>query len=117
MTATSLLEILQLLEEAGIRVWLDGGWGIDALIGEQTRPHGDLDIIIDSRDVPLLRGTLEVRGFFPLRDLKSHDYVLSNGSGLEVDVHAVTFDGEGDHRPSVRCRGHLGVPSPCHRHE
>src|SRR5919201_6639891 len=28
------------------KVWLDRGWGLDALLGEQTRPHDDLDLAI-----------------------------------------------------------------------
>ncbi|MGH8515394.1 MAG: nucleotidyltransferase domain-containing protein [Gammaproteobacteria bacterium] len=28
-----------------------GGWGIDALLGAQTRPHKDLDLLIRLEDV------------------------------------------------------------------
>ena len=45
MTLSSLFELLQLLESNSIPVWLDGGWGIDALIQTQTRTHQDVDII------------------------------------------------------------------------
>jgi hypothetical protein len=27
-------------------IWLDGGWGVDALVGEQTREHEDLNLIV-----------------------------------------------------------------------
>jgi hypothetical protein len=30
MTAADVLEVLGILEEAGVGVWLDGGWAIDA---------------------------------------------------------------------------------------
>src|SRR5439155_16292957 len=36
--------VMKTLDEAGIRAWLAGGWGIDALLGEETRRHLDLDI-------------------------------------------------------------------------
>ncbi|MFI5691936.1 nucleotidyltransferase domain-containing protein [Kribbella sp. NPDC051586] len=42
MTAERVLELLDAL--AGLEVWVDGGWGVDALVGRQTRPHGDLDL-------------------------------------------------------------------------
>jgi len=45
MPAASLVDLLQLFESAGIEVWLDGGWAVDALLGEQTRPHKDVDIV------------------------------------------------------------------------
>jgi hypothetical protein len=34
----------------GIRVWIDGGWCIDALMGYQTREHSDPDIAIAIED-------------------------------------------------------------------
>jgi len=49
---------LGLLEAGGIDVWLDGGWGVDALLEHQTREHDDLDIVVElehaSRVIELL---------------------------------------------------------------
>ena len=96
MTGTALIELLYLFESAAIPVWLDGGWGIDALLQTQTRPHKDVDIVLPLAGVPKLRGLLAVLGF-AVRDGKPpHSFVLANGAGLEVDVHAVTFDGAGN---------------------
>ena len=36
MYADQVLEMLAHLQAAGVRTWIGGGWGIDALIGEQT---------------------------------------------------------------------------------
>ncbi len=33
LTAEHLVEVLDLFDDAGIPVWLEGGWGVDALIG------------------------------------------------------------------------------------
>jgi len=52
---TTLIDVhwyLDLFDTLGIRVWIDGGWGVDALLAEQTRPHEDLDIVIPEGDVP-----------------------------------------------------------------
>jgi hypothetical protein len=46
-----------------IDVWIDGGWSVDVLIGEQTQSHRDLDIAIPHSDAPRLRALLEARGF------------------------------------------------------
>jgi lincosamide nucleotidyltransferase A/C/D/E len=46
MTATALVELLHLCDIAAIPVWLDGGWGVDALLENQTRPHKDVDIVL-----------------------------------------------------------------------
>jgi len=37
VTEKDAVEILSCAEGNGIPVWLDGGWGVDALLGEETR--------------------------------------------------------------------------------
>ena len=37
--AEDVVSIYRSLSANNIQVWLTGGWGIDALLGEQTRPH------------------------------------------------------------------------------
>src|SRR5436309_4366094 len=46
-----VIEILDALAAAGVRAWLVGGWGIDALVGTQTRDHEDVDVCVDTTDV------------------------------------------------------------------
>jgi hypothetical protein len=47
-TLQQVLDILARLQAARVRAWIGGGWGIDALVGEQTRPHDDLHLAIDT---------------------------------------------------------------------
>jgi lincosamide nucleotidyltransferase A/C/D/E len=98
MKAENVLSLVGLLEVRGIEVWLDGGWGVDALLGRQTRSHRDLDIVIEQEQVPRLRQLLAARGFKdePRDDTRPWNFVLADGRGLEVDVHAITFDAEGN---------------------
>lgn len=49
MKAETVIELLELFAENGIETVLDGGWGVDALLGFQTREHSDLDIAIPHR--------------------------------------------------------------------
>jgi len=42
MSQDDVLEIVGRLEAAGVPVWLDGGWGVDALLGTEHRPHRDV---------------------------------------------------------------------------
>jgi lincosamide nucleotidyltransferase A/C/D/E len=44
--AWRVLAVLDLLAAAEVRVWVAGGWGVDALLGRQTRRHCDVDLII-----------------------------------------------------------------------
>lgn len=96
MTASSLLEVLRLIESAGVPVWLDGGRGVDALLGEQTRAHQDADIIVPVADVPKLREVLATESFAVRDGMPPDSFVLTNSQGLEVDVHAVRFDDRGN---------------------
>jgi lincosamide nucleotidyltransferase A/C/D/E len=96
MAAHALVDLLQLLEAAGIEVWLDGGWAVDALLGMQTRPHKDVDIILRVADLPRLRNILGDRGFETRQGGTESNFVLADHSGLEVDVHAIVFDRDGN---------------------
>ena len=96
MTPTALVDLLQLFEKAGIEVWLDGGWAVDALLGTQTRPHKDVDIILRLGDLPQLREILGSRGFEIQPGGRESNFVLADHSGLEVDVHAIVFDRDGN---------------------
>lgn len=48
----SLLAILAECDQLGIRAWVVGGYGLDALYGALTRDHGDFDLFIkeESKD-------------------------------------------------------------------
>lgn len=96
MTSAALVELLQLFDSAGIEVWLEGGWGVDALLGDQTRPHKDVDIILRVSDLPKLEELLGSRGFTVQEGGTPSNFVLADGAGREVDVHAVDFDRHGN---------------------
>lgn len=88
MTAEDLLSLVELIENNGMGLWLDGGWGVDALLGEQTRPHRDVDIVIEHKDVDGLRYQLAASGFREVQrsDSSAWNFVLADDGGHEVDV-------------------------------
>lgn len=98
MQANDVIALLILFEEHHIPIWVDGGWGVDALLGEQTRPHDDLDIAMLHKDVPLLRSLLEAHGYkdVPRDDSWECNFVLGNEQGRLVDIHSCTFDESGN---------------------
>jgi lincosamide nucleotidyltransferase A/C/D/E len=69
---------------------------VDALLHTQTRPHKDVDLILRVADVPKLQETLARRGFAFKEGAPPDSFVLADGAGLEVDVHAVVFDDAGN---------------------
>lgn len=97
MTSADVIDLYATLENLDIKIWIDGGWAVDALLGKQTRSHADLDIAIQYRDIPKLREFLEARGYREVErpEDKKWNFVLGDDKGREVDVHAFTFDDKG----------------------
>ena len=98
LTAADVLSLYSELEGLGIAIWIDGGWGVDALLGEQTRPHEDLDIAIEQKDVVMLRSLLESRGYreIKLEEARPWNFVLADANGREIDFHVLVLDVKGD---------------------
>jgi len=98
MTANDVIEFVQLLKQNHIDVCIDGGWGVDALLGEQTRPHADLDIAVQHEDVAQIRALLEARGYqdMPRDDTRECNFVLGDDAGHLIDIHSYTFDAAGN---------------------
>jgi len=96
MDVSDVLRAVAALERAGVRVWLDGGWGVDALVGEQTRDHDDLDCVIALSDAPRARDTLALLGFTVALDELPTRFVVRDRFDRRVDFHTVTFDATGN---------------------
>ena len=98
MTSADVLAFYRAISEMGVEVWVDGGWGVDALLGEQTRAHKDLDIAIQQKDVPYLRESLRARGYkeVKLAEARPWNFVLSDENGREIDVHVIVLDDRGN---------------------
>ena len=99
--------MLARLRAAGIHVWIEGGWGVDALLGEQTRPHDDLDLGVRFEDVESI---CEALAEFERSDNEwPSSFVLRDMSGRKVDCHPLRFDENGDGWQSNRSGGLLTV--------
>ena len=108
VSAEDVIHLYKLLSNHGIQVWLNGGWGVDALFGEQTRPHKDLDMFVLVNDVNHLCELLSLKGY-GLKELWSENrwdvdakgtktmtgFVLHDPDGGELDVHAMRLDDHG----------------------
>jgi lincosamide nucleotidyltransferase A/C/D/E len=98
MTVADVIDLYTELENLKITIWVDGGWGVDALIGEQTRAHQDLDIAIQKKDVPRLRQLLREHGYqeIKLQDARPWNFVFGDDNGREVDIHVIVLDDNGN---------------------
>lgn len=103
MTSVDVIDIYSTLGGIDIQIWIDGGWGVDALLGRQTRPHKDLDIALEDHHLLRFERFLASRGFHRTkREIeRPFNFVLSDDQGREIDVHVISLDerGSGNYGP------------------
>ncbi|MEK7161490.1 MAG: nucleotidyltransferase family protein [Patescibacteria group bacterium] len=96
MRQQEVIELYNELENLGTKIWIDGGWGVDALLGKQTRTHEDLDIAIEWKDVPKLRKFLGKQGYKQIKEDSQWNFVLNDKDEREIDIHAFVYDDKGN---------------------
>ena len=126
MTSRDVVEVVGRLRVARVGFWIEGGWGVDALLGEETRPHDDLDLGVRMTDVADICAALS--DFARSDDEWPSSFVLCDERGRKVDCHPLTFDEHGDGwqanrsggppyrwpREHLKARGRIGrLDVPC----
>jgi lincosamide nucleotidyltransferase A/C/D/E len=101
MTAEQAVTLYELLDARGVRCWVMGGWGVDALLGRVTREHKDLDLLVHRADLATYAAVTRRGGFArklewsESRSLEiggvTYDsaFVDVHPDGREIDVHVV----------------------------
>ena len=95
VTQEDLFEVLDMIEQLGIRYWLDGGWGVDALVGRQTREHRDVDINFDAACTEKLRQKLEEKGYEVVTDWSPVRIELYHPQLSYIDIHPFVLKEDG----------------------
>lgn len=103
MHAASVVQFWKEARTLGLDICIDGGWAVDALLGVQTRAHGDLDIALPAAQGAALRGMLSGQGYreVPRPDSWVHNYVLERPSGETIDVHTYELYPDGSNKAGV----------------
>ena len=95
---TDVKQILQFAIDAEIKVFLDGGWGVDALLGYQSRAHNDIDIFVEKKDYQNFIEMMKANDFYEIK----MEYTTLNHTVWEdaknriVDLHCFEYTGEGE---------------------
>jgi lincosamide nucleotidyltransferase A/C/D/E len=90
MDADEVLRVLDALETAGVHAGVTGGWGIDALLRRQRRPHGDVDLGVASDAVDSAVEALGLLGYEVTADERPARLVLESNDG-KVDLHPIVI--------------------------
>jgi lincosamide nucleotidyltransferase A/C/D/E len=120
LSAPEAYDLYQCLVAAGLPIWLCGGWGIDALLEEETRPHKDLDAIVRLEDVPAIRAILGEAGYTTFELWSENQwageiptaFILQDAQGRQLDAHAIQFDTRGDGIPAWDEPGNIRFTPP-----
>ncbi|SJZ98263.1 nucleotidyltransferase domain-containing protein [Anaerorhabdus furcosa] len=100
VTKEDLLKVIDLFEEIQITYWLDGGWGVDALVGKQTRHHRDIDINYDANETERLLDTLIKVGYQVETDWMPVRAELYHPELGYLDIHPFIIEEDGSCKQS-----------------
>lgn len=87
-------KIIGMFEDAGVSIFIDGGWGVDALLGYESRKHNDIDIFIEAVNENNTFDILRGNGYHEI----AMDYTTSchsvwqDGKGRIIDLHIFSYD-------------------------
>jgi lincosamide nucleotidyltransferase A/C/D/E len=124
MRAPDVLEVLDAFAARNVRGLLVGGWGVEALFGEATRRHADLDIAFPASVPGGVRGqeraaaeALAQLGYHPVdtegrtgdSGVLAHLMTLRDAVGREVQLLTIVDHAE----PPVMTGSIAGRPVPC----
>ena len=113
ISADDVVSLTDGFDAAGIDYWIGGGWGIDALLGTQTRDHNDLDISVPADQEGLVLTTLEALGFTVSNDWRPVRVALRDAAEREVDVHPIRFRPDGSAWLPSMDGGRFEYPADC----
>lgn len=93
---TDAIEIIHWAFDHGISVWLDGGWGVDALLGRQTRPHNDIDLFIELKHRDLFIKILLEKNFKEItKSYTTYDHtVWKDPLDRIIDLHTFRWNSD-----------------------
>ena len=92
------IEIILYAEENEIDIWLDGGWGVDALLGEETRSHNDIDLFVEEKNGKTFIEILKEKGFTEVIEAytTTDHTVWKDDKDRIIDLHVFEFNEQGD---------------------
>ena len=97
MRPEDVVAVLDALDANEVRAWVEGGWGVDPLVGRQTRDHDDVDLAVDSDAEGFDRAVAALAGLgyvVALDDLPVR-LVVETPNGGCVDLHPLRFGPDG----------------------
>lgn len=92
------IEIISYADNNGIDIWLDGGWGVDALLETETRAHNDIDLFVEKINRRKFIDIIKEKGFSEIEEAyttTSHT-VWKDAKDRIIDLHIFEFNEQGN---------------------
>lgn len=98
MPLDEFVRLCRAFEAAGLAFWIDGGWGVDVLLCEETRPHSDLDLAVLLSDLDAFGRLLAALSYQRNDRPGDPDWnrVFERPDGCSVDLHGFVLDDRGN---------------------
>lgn len=110
MDISDVTAVIAALDAEGVRYWVAGGWGVDALVGWQTRPHRDLDLAVNAADEATALRALTRMEYSIETDQRPARVEVAAAGDRWVDLHPVRFDALGWGRQADLAGGNFIYP-------
>ena len=110
MRISDVTAVLTALDDAHVRHWVAGGWGVAVLVGRQTRRHRDLDLAVHADDMGACVSALTDLGYVTETDWLPVRLELRAPGRRWVDLHPVAFDATGQGRQEGLDGTHFTYP-------
>ena len=104
ITLIDACEIIKIAEDNNFKLYIDGGWGVDALLGEVTRSHNDIDLFLEKVEYHKFIALIRDKGFSEkVMEYTTNDHtVWVDKAGRIIDLHCfeiindvlIRYDGE-----------------------
>src|SRR5215218_2310816 len=91
MTLSDVMSVIDAARSVGCRFWLEGGWGMEALVGHQTRPHRDVDLDFDADFEDAILAALAELGYVVETDWRPNRVELAAPGSRWVDLHPLVI--------------------------
>ena len=98
MHLADVWEVVNAMRVVGCQFWLEGGWGVDALVGSQTRAHRDVDVDFDAFFESEVLEALAGLGYQIETDWRPNRVELAATGARWVDLHPLMIDDDGSAR-------------------
>jgi len=93
MNKETVVDLLKKSKLIGVDVWITGGWGVDALLEQQSRPHNDIDLFVQKKDAAAFIEMIRSNGYRETKMEYSTDnqIVWLNSDDSIIDLHLFEY--------------------------